>query len=90
MYLIIISLFLYIFNNQMIKPIKIIDFFKKRNQKLIAKDWKRYKNSLILSGLMTSRIEKMMTYYKKGLITSKELYIIILSDINKHYTTMKN
>jgi len=60
------------------------------NQILIAKDWKRYKNSLILSGLMTSRIEKMMSYYKKGLITSKELYNIILSDINKHYTTMKN
>jgi len=74
----------------MVKRIKIIDFFKTRNQILIAKDWKRYRNSLILSGLMTSRIEKMMSYYKKGLITSKELYNIILSDINKHYTTMKN
>ena len=74
----------------MIKRIKIIDIFKKRNQVLVAKNWKRYKNSLILSGLMTSKIEKMMSSYKKGLITSKELYTIILQDINKHYKIMEN
>lgn len=74
----------------MIKRIKLIDIFNKRNQVLVAKNWRRYKNSLILSGLMTSKIEKMMGYYKKGLITSKELYTIILQDINTHYKTMEN
>ncbi len=74
----------------MIKRIKLIDIFNKRNQVLVAKNWRRYKNSLILSGLMTSKIEKMMGYYKKGLINSKELYTIILQDINSHYKTMEN
>lgn len=74
----------------MVNKIKLIDIFKIRNQILVAKNWQHYKNKLIISDLMTKRIEKMMNSYKKGLITSKELYNMILTDISLYYKTMKN
>ncbi len=74
----------------MVNRIKIINLFKRSNQVLVVRYWSRYRNRLILSGLLSSRIEKMYGSYKKGLITAKEFRTIILDDINKHYKTMMN
>lgn len=74
----------------MINRIKLLNLFKRSNQVLVARYWSRYRNRLILSGLLSSRIEKMYESYKKGLITAKEFHTIILDDINKHYKTMMN